>query len=276
MPETIACPDCGHANPAGSTRCSNCNFPLIAEAVDSPAPVAAAAPGPPAPPEPAPAPPEPAPEDPPIVIPRPLRPIRPRPPRAINPLQTQLWLMSGVLATLCVIGIAVQGFMKSNTPQPIAGSSEEQLKRADAARAAIASDSTNVAARVELGDVYYDTGNWPEAIVNYRAAIRRDSTLTKVMVDLGVAYYNSGFSRDAERMFLLALHRDPHLPQALFNLGVVAEARGDWKQAVEYYHRAMQSGPPEAMKETLMTHLQSVMEKAGMKPPPLPDGAAGK
>jgi hypothetical protein len=43
--------------------------------------------------------------------------------------------------------------------------------------------------RRQLADLFYDTANWSEAIVQYRAVIRRDSLAT-AMVDLGVCYHN--------------------------------------------------------------------------------------
>ena len=80
MSDTIRCPDCGHENPAGSTACARCNYPL--GAVAGPAAPSLAAGGdpvmPPVPAEPA-EPPAPATAGAPIHIPRPVRRARARP-----------------------------------------------------------------------------------------------------------------------------------------------------------------------------------------------------
>ena len=81
-----------------------------------------------------------------------------------------------------------------------------------------------------------------------------------------------GNAAEAERVFGVALARDPHQPQALFNLGIVAEGRGDNAGALGYFHRALQSAPPEAMKQPIVEAMQRVIKKTGKIAPPLPDG----
>ena len=128
-------------------------------------------------------------------------------------------------------------------------------------------------ARVGLGDVLFDTANWPEAIVQYRSAIHQDSTRVAALVDLGVCYYNLGNAAEAERLFQLALARDPHQPRALFNLGIVSEGRSDYEAALQYFHRALQSSPPEDMQQPITEGMQRVMKKLGKAAPPLPGGS---
>lgn len=250
MSENLICPDCGHENPAGSTSCGRCNFPL-----GPAAPPAGGASGT-------------RPAGPPGLPPRPLR-RRPRPrPQPYQALT--LWLMFGVVAAASLIYVGFTAFQKSNTVA-VEGASTGQQRTADSLRAVVASDSNSVAARIALGNVLYDTANWPEAIVQYRAAIRRDSTRATALVDLGVCYFNLGDSPQAESLFLLALERDPRLTQALFNLGIVYENREEYGKALQYLHRAMQASPADSGLHTaLLAAMQRVMEKTGEKPRPLP------
>ncbi len=251
MPDTIRCPDCGHENPAGSTSCASCNFPLVAEMARA----AGAAPAPSA------AEPE--------IIPRPLRPIRPRRPRPASGQALTLWLMAAFVAAVAVVFVAVKSNLE-RASQPVEGSTEDQQKRADAFRAALEKDSTDVGSRIGLADVLYDTGNWSEAIIHYRSALARDSSRATAIVDLGVCYYNLSDPKQAERLFLLALQRDPHQPQALFNLGIVSERQSKYMEALRYYHRALQSGPPEQIKQPIMEAMARVQKAAGIEAPPLP------
>jgi len=183
-----------------------------------------------------------------------------------------LWLLFGTFAAALLIYTAVKANL-DRARTPVEGAQPNQQQRVDELRDRLAKDSTDASAHVELANVLYDTGNWSDAIVHYRAALRRDSTQASVLVDLGVCYYNLGDSRDAERCFEQALRHDPHQPVALFNLGVVNERREQYDLALQFYHRALESSPPEEMKPVLVSAMQRVQQKTGRKPKPLPDGA---
>jgi len=248
------CPDCGHANEPVSARCEACHFPLHAEGAPASAAVDAEATGTHLP-----------------GLEHPLRPIRPRRPAPPSNQALSLWLVFGTFMALVVVSIAV----KANYDRamlPIVGSNPSQQANADSVLQVLARDSTNILARVRLGDILYDTGNWSEAIVQYRAAVRLDSSLATAIVDLGVCYYNLSDPIEAERHFMLALARNPHLPEASYNLGIVHERRKDYRRALGFFHRALQSGPPEGMHQPLVEAMARVQELAGAKPPPLPDG----
>ena len=270
MPETLRCPDCGHPNPSDSTACAACNFPLQSETApvsDRPS-AGPTAPGHgsggPQTTEPASGPAS----EPEIILPRPIRRARPRP--ASNQALS-LWLMFAFIAAAAVIFVAVKANL-DRASQPVEGSNVDQQKQADQFRAALAKDSTDVEARIGVANVLYDTGNWSEAIVQYRSAIRQDSTRTTAIVDMGVCYYNLGDTEEAERLFNFALARDPHQAVALYNLGIVRERRNDFAGALSYYHRALESGPPEGMRQPLIDAMTRMQQKTGKVAPPLPDG----
>ena len=256
MSENITCPGCGASNPSGSESCAQCNFPL-AQSSPPVAPKAQPDAGSTAKSS------EPA-FDP---GPRPVRQRRTRP-NAMQPVQTQIWLVTGIGLVLGIVYFAAQGFQKTNVV-PVAGAQVEQQQHADLARNTLAKDSTNLAARIELANVLYDTGNWSEAIIHYKSAARLDPQRSTTIVDLGVCYYNLGQFAAAESLFTHALTLDPQQSVAMFNLGIVSESQQRYKEAQEYYHRAMQSNPPETMKQALIEHLQTVMQKTGASPPPL-------
>ena len=254
MSDTLHCPDCGHENPPGFEACAACGFPLTestAGSAPAAAPAVKPAEGPSSTPQ--------------ITIRRP----RPRPPRG-SQQATTLWLVFGTFAALMVIWVAIKANVDRAT-QPVEGSSPEQQVNADSLMRELQRDSTNVSARVRLGDILYDTGNWNDAIVHYRAALRMDSTLVSALVDLGVCYYNLGATEEAERHFTLALRREPHQPVALFNLGIVSERRKAYREAMDYYHRALQTAPPEEIKQAIMAGMARIQQAQGLQPGPLPE-----
>jgi cytochrome c-type biogenesis protein CcmH/NrfG len=273
MTHDLRCPSCGHVNAADASHCTQCNFPLRESAPAAPpsaAPPSAAPPS--APPPPA------AKPEPPVEISmeriRPIRPRRPKSPEEVQ--QSQLWLILGGLAVIVlVLYVGWTGFRQNNSgPTPIPGAAEAQEKEADAARAAIARDSTNVNAQIALANVLYDTANWPEAIVHYRSALRLDSTRVTTMVDMGVCYYNLAKPDEAEVLFRQALTIDPNQPVALFNLGIVAENREQYQQALDYYHKAMRAGVPDNVAQGLNAAMKRVMDKLGKSAPPIAPGGA--
>ena len=248
MSETIPCPGCGAQNRVGSTACSQCNLPLGSAAVAPQVPSSA---------------PEPAAFDP---GPRPARRRRPRP-DSLQPVQMQLWLVTGIAAVLGMVYFAAKGFWRSNLA-PVEGARPEQQQQADLARSTLAKDSTNLAARIALANILYDTGNWGEAILHYKAAARLDPNRATTLVDMGVCYYNLSRFAAAESLFQHALALDPQQPVALFNLGVVAETQQRYDVALDYYERARRTNPPPAMLQPLEQHLESVKAKAGRGPAP--------
>jgi tetratricopeptide (TPR) repeat protein len=248
MSDAVRCPDCGRENPAGSTSCSRCNYPLQE-------PVPQAGPPPAAEPE--------------IVIRRPVR--RPRPRPVANPNSLFLWMFLGVAAAGFLVWQAFDGFKKNNAA-PVEGASVDQQRLADSLRAVITSDSTNVDATIEYANVLYDTANWVEAARYYARAIARDSTRVMAMVDMGVCWYNQGEVARAERLFQLALTHDPGQPVALFNLGIVNERAGENETAMKYFHRSLESNPPVELKDQIVKHMQAILAKTGQKVPPLAPG----
>jgi len=255
MSDTIHCPDCGHENPPGFDACAACGFPLT----DAGARAAPASPGTEATPAES--------AEPRIYIRRP----RPRPIRS-SQQATALWLVFGSFAVVLLIVVAVRSNLE-RAHQPVEGSTPAQQFNADSLFDALQKDSTDVAARVRLGDIFYDTGNWPDAIIHYRAAMRMDSSQVTALVDLGVCYYNLGHTEDAERHFMLALNRDAEQPVALFNLGIVYERKKQHRLALEYYHRSLRTEPPEPIKQAIMEAMGRIQRELGLEARPLPGGA---
>ncbi len=244
--DTIRCNDCGYINPAGSTSCWRCNYPLV--------PATGAAPSV-------------APSGAPPITPASVRPIRPRRPRPQQPLQLQLWLVFGALAVLLVLYTAFQGFHKTNF-QPVTGAKPEQQKLADEMQKRLGRDSLDVEARITLADLLYDTGNWQEAITHYTVAARLDPMRASTFVDMGVCWFNMGDRDKAEELFRTALEKQPNLAQALFNLGIVHEQKQDWAGAMGFYQRAIEANPPQQMQDALQQALQRVNARSAGSAPP--------
>jgi cytochrome c-type biogenesis protein CcmH/NrfG len=89
----------------------------------------------------------------------------------------------------------------------------------------------------ELGNYYYDSGNFAMAEMFYRKVLQIEPHDVDVMVDLGTAFYYSNRAEEAIRTYEQALEIDPEHWNALFNIGLVKNATGDREGAVFWWRK---------------------------------------
>jgi len=91
---------------------------------------------------------------------------------------------------------------------------------------------------VQLGNLYYDSGRFRDAVDYYGRALDLDPRNVDVRTDRGTSYWNLGQADAAIVEFQKALEVDPAHAQTLYNMGVVylsgknnpAEARKTWEK----------------------------------------------
>ena len=110
-----------------------------------------------------------------------------------------------------------------------------------------ASDSET---RVQLGNMYFDSEQYPEAVRWYEAALKIDPRNVNASTDLGIAYYYSNQADRALAQFDRSLAVDPKHSKTLLNMGIVrAFAKEDVAGATAAWERALETaepGSPEA------------------------------
>ncbi len=259
---TVRCPDCGAPNPADSTLCVECQHPLVAPETSA-------------------------------VIPRGERPRRPE--RVAPTVATLgyrpdgdagasppgwLWATVGLVALVAVLVAAIQ-IAHQAPPLVIPNASKPQLAQAESLVAVLKKDSTSAEANVALGNLYYDTGNFGDAIPRYRTALRSDPSLTDVRVDMGVAYHNTDDVESARKTLEEAVAHSPDHAIAHFDLGVVYQTLGKKEEARAQYLKAKSLDHPPEMSvvvDQLLARLDHPDAPAGSGlPPGHPDvgGASG-
>jgi hypothetical protein len=195
-----------------------------------------------------------------------------------------VWVAVGLAALGAVLVAAVQ-IARQSPPITIANASKPQLAEAESLATVLRRDSTQVDANVAFGNLYYDTGNFGDAIPYYRRALRKDPTLTDVRVDMGVSYNNTGDIGEAQRTLEEATRLSPEHAVAHFDLGVVYQTVGKNSEARAEYVKAKGLVHPPEM-DSIVDHLIGQIDhpdstrRAGL-PPGHPDisganaGAAG-
>ncbi|HEY6011743.1 MAG TPA: tetratricopeptide repeat protein [Nitrospirota bacterium] len=88
-------------------------------------------------------------------------------------------------------------------------------------RAVLREDPNNLAAIIALGNAYYDSGMWRDAIRFYTHALAHDPQNADVRTDMGTAYRNLGNPERALAEYRLALNAAPGHLDALYNMGIV-------------------------------------------------------
>ncbi|MFM8535916.1 MAG: tetratricopeptide repeat protein [Acidimicrobiia bacterium] len=82
-------------------------------------------------------------------------------------------------------------------------------------------DPKDVQTRVQLGNMFFDGEQYPQAITWYEQALALNPADTNVSTDLGVAYYYTNQADRALAQFDQSLKNDPKHVKTLLNVGIV-------------------------------------------------------
>jgi len=113
----------------------------------------------------------------------------------------------------------------------------------------------------KLGNLYYDSHAYPQAIQYYEKALAVQPNNADVRTDLGTAYWYTGDPDKAIANFEKALAVRPNHPGTLFNLGIVKwQGKNDPKGAVTAWEKLLATNPDYPQKE----QVQTLIERAKM------------
>lgn len=126
----------------------------------------------------------------------------------------------------------------AGTPPPAAPIDPARIK---ALEEAAGQNPKDVQPRVQLGNMFFDAEQYPQAITWYEQALALSPNDTNVSTDLGVAYYYTNQPDRALAQFDKSLALDPKHTKTLLNVGIVrafgkqdlAGAGKAWQQVVD-------------------------------------------
>ena len=168
--------------------------------------------------------------------------------------------VAGVLLGLLagwIIG-SQQGGAQSSLPSPPAAAQQQTAAPAQGQQAPPALDENKVAQlrseadrdprnpapRVQLGNVYFDSERFEDAIRWYSEALAIDPRQVGVSTDLGIAYYYTNQPDKALEQFDRSLAIDPSHAKTLLNVGVVrAFGKQDLQGAARAWERVIEVAP---------------------------------
>jgi tetratricopeptide (TPR) repeat protein len=112
-------------------------------------------------------------------------------------------------------------------------------------KARVAKNPRDIAAFVELGDLYFDASKFDQAAGYYRSALALDPTNPEVRNDEAAALHAGGNDLEALREVDRVLAERPNFPQALFNRGIVLGSMGRRSDAIIAYREFLKAAPKD-------------------------------
>lgn len=217
-----------------------------------------------------------------------------------NRTTTEPWtgVQAYTLAVVCLlIGIAGGWFLrgpKSPATAAPAGSSSsaaagmgqqmpgpDQMKKMADTQATpllnkLSSDPNNAELLANIGNVYYDTQQYPTAIDYYQRALKVAPENTSVRTDLGTAMWYMGDADGAIQEFNRVLQAEPNKSNALFNLGIVKwQGKMDVDGAVNAWQKLLDTNPSYEGRDKVEQLIAQAKKHSGVKPgtpaKPLPE-----
>jgi cytochrome c-type biogenesis protein CcmH/NrfG len=161
---------------------------------------------------------------------------------------------SAPLATAQLPGIGSQQQQQPVSPEALAKAAEPLL-------AQLKSNPSDFDTLAKLGNLYYDSQVYPQAIGYYEKALAIQPKNPDVRTDLGTSYWYTGDADKAIANFEKALAVRPNHPGTLFNLGIVKwQGKNDPKGAVVAWEKLLATNPDYPQKD----EVQSLIERAKM------------
>ena len=142
--------------------------------------------------------------------------------------------------------------------------------RASSLKTTAQQNPSDAATRIELGNLYFDAGRFPEAVEWYQQALKIDPKNVNASTDLGIAFYYMNDPEKALAQFDKSLAVDPAHAKTLLNVGIVrAFGKQDLKGAADAWQKILTVAPnseeARAARQAL-DGVRSAHPELGIKP----------
>jgi len=159
------------------------------------------------------------------------------------------------------------GVMPGGAQQP----TPEQLRemadtQAQSLRTQLKNDPNNVALLNQIGNIYYDAQQYPEAVKYYEDSLKLDPKATDVRTDMATAYHLMGQSDRAIQEYEQVLKVDGKHANALFNEGMVKwQDKMDLNGAITAWKRLLDTNPNYPQKDRVQKLIDEAQQHLTMK-----------
>ena len=140
-------------------------------------------------------------------------------------------------------------------------------KQAESLLSQLKSDPANPALLASVGNIYYDTQQFPIAIDYYQQSLHAKPEDASVRTDMATAYWYLGNADTAIVEFNRALAYEPNKPNALFNLGIVEwQGKMNVAGALSAWQKLLDTNPNYENKAKLLELMAQVRKHSEIKP----------
>ena len=101
----------------------------------------------------------------------------------------------------------------------------------------------NIRARIRLGNVFTQAGDYASAVEHYNIALRDDPQSWEAWSAMGMAHARQRHVEQAIECFEKSVALNPLYAEGVNNLGNLVSMRGDYQRAIEFYRRAVDIKP---------------------------------
>jgi tetratricopeptide (TPR) repeat protein len=128
-------------------------------------------------------------------------------------------------------------------------------------------DPSNAGLLENVGNIYYDTQQYPTAIDYYQRVLKVQPTNAGVRTDMATAYWYTGNADAAIAEFQRALSYEPNKPNTLFNLGIVEwQGKMDIEKAVATWKKLLDTNPNYEGKDKVLQLIAQAQKHSTIRP----------
>jgi len=127
------------------------------------------------------------------------------------------------------------------------------------------SDPQNADYKVQMGNAYYDLGQYQKAIDAYQQSLAIRPQDPDVETDMGTCYHFIGQPDKALELFDHVLQYRPDFPQALFNKGIVlVEDKKDIRGGIAVWEELLRTNPSFPQKAQIEQRIRQLQSTGGL------------
>ena len=181
-------------------------------------------------------------------------------------------LVAGLVVAALIVGfLSVRGDNGGSPDGGVPAAGQVALDEARVAelKAVIAQQPDNQDALFELGELYFEAGQWEPAIEWFTKLVALDAANLHALTDIGTAYFNLARPQDAKTYWEKVVQVDPNDVQAHYNLGFYyanVDPR-DLGSAVREWETVISLDPNSPQAQTARVHIEGLKAEATPQAP---------
>lgn len=171
------------------------------------------------------------------------------------------WIIGSQYARVSPAGGVPAAAQTQAAPSAPAGQPPRLLDEAEvqALKSAASQDPRNAMVRTQLGNLYYDAGQFNDAITWYQESLKVNPKDPDVSTDLAICFYNLNQPDRALKQFEYSLSVDPKHTKSMLNIGIVrAFGKQDLAGAVAIWTKLVEMAPGSADAQAAKQALDSL------------------